>query len=41
MAEAHKEDSMYDPANAIEAVEHTVNGQRFESGVFDVVLLPE
>jgi len=39
--EAHKEDSMYNPANAIEAVEHTVNGQRFESGVFDVVLLPE
>lgn len=36
--EAHKEDGMYTPANAIAVETHERNGQRFQNGVFDVVL---
>jgi protocatechuate 3,4-dioxygenase beta subunit len=39
--EAHKEDEMYTPANAIAVETHERGGQRFQSGVFDVVLRRE
>jgi catechol 1,2-dioxygenase len=38
--EAHKDDGMYTPANAIAVERHARDGVRFESGTFDVVLKP-
>jgi protocatechuate 3,4-dioxygenase beta subunit len=34
----HKNDPMYRIENAIAAEEHNVNGQKFQTGVFDIVL---
>ena len=39
--DAHADDPMYEPRNAIAVVARSVNGYAFESGTFDVVLARE
>jgi chemotaxis methyl-accepting protein methylase len=36
--DAHKNDPMYRIENAIAFEDHNVNGQNFQTGVFDIVL---